>query len=288
MFGYLKPVGYGIAEQTKRYYRQQYCTLCHALWTYYGFSPRFLLSFDMAFLACLFDLNKGESSKISCYKKMNIESEEWKKMAALSLFMVEGKLVDDICDSQSKVSKLILKLYTKPFAQAAADFPQTHDVIVQGFERFRELEKQKADVTTLADAFATIMCDSIKNLFTCTVVVEDIIAHVARWIYFIDAVDDLEDDLRKGRFNPFAGKAKTRKGLVVNNSADFIAFAEYTTHHLRTTIKEIDLTKRSSSVILSVLNQTIPSTSMQILSNGKHLSKKRYVRLMESRNVTYE
>ena len=90
MFGYLRPVGYGIAERTKRYYRQQYCTLCHALWTYYGFSPRFLLSFDMAFIACLFDLATREQGKISCYKKMTIDSEEWKKLSALSLFMVDG------------------------------------------------------------------------------------------------------------------------------------------------------------------------------------------------------
>lgn len=288
MFGYLKPVGYGIAEQTKRYYRQQYCTLCHALWTYYGFSPRFLLSFDMAFIACLFDLATSEQGKISCYKKMTIDSEEWKKLSALSLFMVEGKLVDDVCDSQSKVSQLILKLYKKPFAQAAADYPQTHDAIMQGFEKFRELEKQKADVTTLADAFAVIMCDSAKDLFTCTAVVEDVIFHVARWVYFIDAVDDLEEDLRKGRFNPFAEKAKTRKELVADNREEFMAFTQYTTQHLRTSIKEIDTTKRSSALVLAVLNLTIPNTTMQVLLNGKKHNKKRYVRLMEGRNVNYE
>ena len=288
MFGYLKPVGYGIAEQTKRYYRQQYCTLCHALWTYYGFSPRFLLSFDMAFISCLFDLTTTEKGEISCYKNMRIENEEWKKMAALSLFMVEGKLVDDVCDSQSKLSKMLLKLYRKPFAQAAADFPCTHDAIMHSFEKFRELEKQKADVTTLADAFAVIMCDSAKGLFACTALVEDIIFHVARWVYFIDAVDDLEEDLHKDRFNPFTGKAKTRKELVTDNREEFIAFTQYTTQHLRTTIKEIDTTKHSSSLVLSVLNLTIPNTTMQILLNGKKRNKKRYVRLLEGRNVNYE
>ena len=208
MFGYLKPVGYGIAEQTKRYYRQQYCTLCHALWTYYGFFPRFLLSFDMAFIACLFDLTLNEQGKISCYKKMEIESEDWKKISALSLFMVEGKLVDDICDSQSKLSKMLLKLYKKPFTQAAADFPHTHDAIMHSFEKFRELENQKADVTTLADAFAVIICDSAKDLFACTALVEDIIFHVARWVYFIDAVDDLEEDLHKAGSIRLLGKQK--------------------------------------------------------------------------------
>ena len=132
------------------------------------------------------------------------------------------------------------------------------------------------------------MCDSVQELFDVTEAIEDIICHVARWIYFIDAVDDLEEDLRKGRFNPFVEKAKARKELIINNRKDFIEFAQYTTKRLRTSIKDLDAKKHSSSVVFSVLNVTIPSTSMQIFTNRRQRNKKRYVRLMEGKNVTYE
>jgi hypothetical protein len=288
MFGYLKPAGYGIGKHIKQYYRKQYCTLCHALWKYYGFSPRFLLSFDMAFIACLFDLEINKNKIISCYKKLEFDSEEWKKLAALSLFMVEGKLIDDIYDSHSKTSKLALLFFKKSFEKATADYKETHDAVMQRFCDFRTLEKQQADVTTLADAFAMIMCDSAKAMFTCSDIIEDIICHISRWVYFIDAVDDLDKDIRKRRFNPFAGKASSKKELITKCGTELMTFAKYTTKKLKTSSKNLDLTKLSNSLVLSILNITIPHISMRIFVSEKHSSKRRYVRLIEGRNVVYE
>lgn len=291
MFGYLKPTGYGSAKQIRQYYRRQYCTLCHALWQHYGFRSRFILSYDMAFLACLFDLDSTStnmSDKDLCYKQQSVLSEEWKKLASLSLFMVEGKLIDDVYDSNSPVAKIVMRLLKKSFDRAAADYRQTHDIVLEGFDNFRQLEKQTVDVMCLANAFADIMESSAQSLFQYQESTASIIHHVARWVYLIDAIDDLEDDLKEKRFNPYTGMASTKEELVTKHKTQLMDFAQVTTQQVKSSLQNWDATKLSSMLIGSVLNITIPNTSAQILANRKLRRKKIYVRLIEGRNVVYE
>lgn len=291
MFGYLKPAAYGKLKHVNQHYRRNYCTLCHALWKYYGFSSRFLLSYDMTFLSCLLDLDSHSTnmnSKLLCYKKQPIESEEWKRLSALLLFMVEGKIVDNICDNNSSLAKIASIIYRKPFKKAEADYHQTHNIVMKGFEEFRELEKQGAALEDLANAFAEIMKQSTKSLFKCSEISEETIRHVARWIYFIDAVDDLDDDIKKGCFNPFSKIASSKLELTERHSEELIRFSENTTKKLKEIIGELDFNKLSSNVVISILNIAIPNTTIKVFTNEKLSSKKRIVRMIEGKNVVYE
>lgn len=38
--------------------------------------------------------------------------------------------------------------------------------------------------------------------------------HIGRWVYFADAADDYDEDLRKGRFNPFFPEKPAPEALV--------------------------------------------------------------------------
>ena len=53
MFGYVRPSLPKLTEEDKRRFRAAYCGLCRALGERYGLPARFILNYDLTFLAVL-------------------------------------------------------------------------------------------------------------------------------------------------------------------------------------------------------------------------------------------
>ena len=64
----------------------------------------------------------------------------------------------------------------------------------------------------MADQFALILTAMVpQNLDRPQArILEQLLYHLGRWIYLIDAWDDLEDDLSKGRYNPVVSRFHLR------------------------------------------------------------------------------
>ena len=79
-------------------------------------------------------------------------------------------------------------------------------MVSEGLLRLSEIEKQNlCSVDVPADAFGDILADIVSWGLSGTdeKIMRDIGRHVGRWIYIVDAADDLDEDIKKQRFNPF-------------------------------------------------------------------------------------
>ena len=218
MYGYLRLLQGGTLPSIQRYYRGLYCSLCHAMWNYYGNRSRFLLSYDMTFLSVVLDLNGHADldSNFLCYKKSHIQTdqEKWKRISALSILLASMKLQDNIDDDKDIKAKIGMLLFRGATKRASLDYPEVAQLLKQGFADMATMERNNQDVFTLSHKFGDIMTNAVSLLFTCSEADYAIMKHVTEWVYFIDALDDLDRDSHDGNYNPFKSLASSKHALI--------------------------------------------------------------------------
>jgi len=231
MFGYVRPVREKLTEQEREYYGAVYCGLCHAMGKKYGFFTRFTLTYDFAFLAML--LAPEDSSFLICKKRCPAHPLRKKKgcmafgaletAADKSVILTWYKLCDDVEDKgffRGIPARVLKLLFRRAYKKAAALQPEFDRVVSLQLLKLHALETDNhSGIDRPADTFACILeaaapqGDEPRNR-----VLRKILYHVGRWIYLVDAWDDLEEDRKKGNYNPmnlrFAGKPEEHANEV--------------------------------------------------------------------------
>ena len=134
-------------------------------------------------------------------------------------------------------------------------------------DRFTRLESLHGDIRTLSDCFSDAVVSGLRALFPDLNEREEaILRYVTGWVYFIDAVDDLEEDLRKQKPNPFLRTASSREELLTQHEELIRRFADERAETLRTVAGGKAPDRLEDRIIASVLNRTIPETTRRIFS----------------------
>jgi len=271
MYGYLRIDRENSIPIIRKYYRQQYCSLCHSLWNNYGWRARFLLSYDVTFMAILLNFKPQiffDEKKPICYFKKEIKSdkEKWKKLAALTILLVAEKLNDNITDKEHVIlSRAIMKIFSKSIKKAREDYKELYVFLRDQFVHMNKTEKNNGNINEMSDEFASIMTESKKILYGESEVDDAIIKYVSKWMYFIDAIDDLDKDYKTGSYNPFLRFAKTREELIKEHFIELEKFAIEQSEFLRPYIKNMNLEKINNITMLNVLKYSISKVTKNIL-----------------------
>lgn len=221
MFGYVKAYKPELRIKEYEAYKAVYCSLCKQLGKRYGFLMRFTLSYDFTFLALL-NMSLSESSpeikkgRCTCnpLKKCNFCKncdEEFEFPAAVSVITVYYNILDNVCDEKG-IKKafywFLSKLYSAAHKKAAGNYPEVEKCISEYIAAQAKLEKsgcddmdKAAEPTSAALGKIFSMCGSasgdkraLTRLGYC----------LGKYIYLIDAADDLESDIKRGRYNPLS------------------------------------------------------------------------------------
>lgn len=238
LFGYVKPQKSELLVRELEEYNGIYCTLCRNLGKKYGFSARLALNYDCTFYALI--LISAQSKPFPKFQKgrcvvnpfrqcafCSEEGREFHQASALTIILLYHKLADDIRDS--KLIKKLLCLVALPvvrhaYRRAVTDYPHMGEIVAEAMKTQCEIEKDEpSGLDSCAEPTAHMM-ERIMELSS----EEDPISprsrilnrfgyFLGRWIYFIDAADDLEDDIKTGSFNPLVshfhlnGESKTEE-----------------------------------------------------------------------------
>lgn len=237
MFGYVKPDKPELKIKDYETYKAIYCSLCRTLGKEYGLLARFLLTYDAAFYALL--KKSVLQSKPDCaykgvcrfnpLKKCNyIDTDSYlKDAAALTVIMFYYKVLDNINDGKplKRLAARLVYPYIKiKFNKAVKKYSKYNDIIKASTDEQARIENEKTDSIDIA-AHPTAV--SLQNIFSDGIedetqkrIVERIGYCLGRWVYLMDAFDDLENDIKAGAYNPFALKYKLDKSfLTVDNKA---------------------------------------------------------------------
>ena len=222
MFGYIKPYRPELKIREAEDYKAVYCGLCKELGRSYGFFARMTLSYDFAFMAMLFmslDENACPSfEKCSCIahpfrKQCRCTKNEALSLAAkAAMILTYYKVKDDLSDKGflNKAKALLLL----PFASSARKKALSSGTEAEFIDKAAEkmIEEQKAveeRKSPLSDEAAEPTAKFLSEIMRLggngenEKVLERFGYLLGRYIYLCDALDDLEDDRKKGNYNPF-------------------------------------------------------------------------------------
>ncbi len=219
MFGYVRPRRDELKVWELEAYQGAYCALCHEMGKRHGFPARFLLNYDFVFLALLLTpetdrpvLEKRRCpARLWCRKKSCCASSPGLAAAAdKSTILSWWKLQDTVADAsfwERQGARILSLVLRASYRRAAAFQPAFDQSVKQCLGELRELEREGCpSLDRPADTFARLLRaaappsgDSGRDR-----ALGELLYHVGRWIYLLDAWDDLEEDLRDGGYNPVA------------------------------------------------------------------------------------
>ena len=231
MFGYVTVYKPELKIKEYESYKGVYCTLCKNLQKEYGFLSRFLLSYDGAFYIIFKAGLKNstvcaENSRCSfnpakkCLK-VTFQNDLYVLSCAIVVLLAYFKLKDNIKDSKG-IKKMLFYVIYPYFAhiknKAKKKYSDIYDYLEKGMEKQFQTE-QKANVSIDESAHETAQMLSYLFAYGEEEKNQEFAKKfgycLGRVVYFIDAFDDYEKDMKTNSFNPF----KNSKDIV--NDATF-------------------------------------------------------------------
>lgn len=197
-------------------YSGYYCGVCKSIARRYGQLPRMVLSYDAAFLALLLaSLQKQEDqpSREHCVihpvkKKTIVQNEAIDYAADVMLILAWHKLLDDAHDEGRLYAKAAVTTLKGIYRKLQRARPQLCGRVEENLKALSLLEEEKcASLDQAAEAFAKIMEaifeeGPLPEGFREQNVLRRIGYHLGKWIYLMDAVDDVEENIESGAYNP--------------------------------------------------------------------------------------
>ena len=108
--------------------------------------------------------------------------------------------------------------YTNVPSGLYAEVLDTLDVRLWGLsEELAELEAERCpSLDRPADAFAVLLAGAAQGIADPVKrrVAEQLLYHLGRWVYLVDAADDLKEDLKTGSYNPLVLRFRVQDGAL--------------------------------------------------------------------------
>ena len=220
MFGYISPYKLDLRVRDYNLYKTYYCSLCKQIKKNYGNLPT--LSNDTIFLAIFLDSLETYKTKIDkelciiSLKKFKIitNSNSLDYISHINFILTYNKLIDDINDEKTLNSRLKNLVKSTVLDRYKNKIPSYLDELCSKIndelDRLRKLEEsdEKLSIDEYSDPFAKIMVDIINcyiKKYNINGVQNDtlneILYNVGKWVYILDAYDDIQEDYNKNRFN---------------------------------------------------------------------------------------
>ncbi|MGL4773665.1 MAG: DUF5685 family protein, partial [Clostridium sp.] len=223
MFGYVKPVLCKLDEENKKLFKSYYCGLCFSLKREFGEASRFALNYDMTFLSILLDaLYKKENEKVksNCItnpfnkKDVIINNKALNYSSSINISLVYHKILDDYNDDSSMTALLLEKFFKRYKSKLTSNYEEINSLISLNLKALYYLEENRNfySLDEISHPFSNIV-GSILRYYPYELIddSEDLRDklynfgyNLGKWIYLIDAYDDLENDMKKNKFNPIS------------------------------------------------------------------------------------
>ena len=214
MFGYIRPLKPELKVKELQSYNAVYCGFCKAMGNS-GALLRMTLSYDFTFF-CLLSLSLKEDfcgfeicrcpvklfSKKPCVK----QSGALDYAADLAVLMLHGKILDNLSDKEHFISSRLLMLYLKPkYKKIAKRLPSEAKAVLDYIAAQAKIESENGSIDASCHPTASLLSSFFKKLSNDKEQAHNLerLGYVlGRWIYLLDALDDLESDIKRGNFNP--------------------------------------------------------------------------------------
>lgn len=216
MFGYILPEKPELKIREYELFRAYYCGVCKSIGKRHGQLSRLALNYDSTFLAILISALTNEKVLIKSerclahpvIKRSAIKNNQIVDYASdINIILAYYKLKDNWKDEKSAVSAVLMLLLNNAFKKLRKRYLLKCDLIEKRLSELSVLEEEKcSSMDAAAEPFAKLMEEITAYEPVCLdkkheKILRWIGYNLGKWIYILDAYDDLKDDIHKKNYN---------------------------------------------------------------------------------------
>lgn len=235
MYGYVVPQKSSLRESDFVLYRAFYCGMCCSTGRLYGQLPRFTTNYDFAFLsALLHDIGSADIvieehvCVLNPIKKKAVLQPNplLERLAATNIMLSYQKADDGVIDNDGAKYRLVRRALKKPFRAAKKAYPEIWSAIQSAYKRQRAVETGGAtSIDRAADPFASLMRELPELILGVQTddKLKGLCYNIGKFVYLADAIDDIADDFKHKRYNPFLaayGGFTSRKQFIAAHKSE--------------------------------------------------------------------
>lgn len=287
MIGYVKVYKPELKVKELATYNAYYCGICTVLDSRYGLMYRNILNYDTVFFAIFADsFNDFECDTesfrcaLSPLKKKQrcLPSTSMCKAADITVFMTYYKLLDNKKDENSFWSGLAARTIKKNFIKSKTRIGDIAEQTENTLNKLHEFErKQSNNIDAVSDCYATIISDLLVDMVNTSnndfEAVKWIGYNIGKWIYILDSVEDIEEDLSSGAYNPllkrYPLKDKEEMNTYKKRIEEKLSFVLFSCLEQASSTFDLIDKKVNSGIIRNILYEGMYHTTHKIL-NGEN------------------
>lgn len=212
MFGYVNINKPELKVKDFYRYKAYYCGLCRTLRSNYGQFGQMTLSYDMTFLVILLtSLYESETvrKKKRCVvhpirKQDTLCNEITEYVADMNIALSYHHLMDDWQDEKSISGLTGAKVLKRDYKKIYKKYPEKCEKISECLKQLQECEKSKdTNIDTVSRCFGELMSELFTyRKDTWEQQLRKIGFYLGKFIYILDAYDDIEKDIKHDSYNP--------------------------------------------------------------------------------------
>lgn len=216
MFGFIRPVKSELRVREADRFQQVYCGLCHAIRARYGRFYTLFLSYDMTFYALVIGSDQADTPP-PCRKRCDAHpltrrpcaapDDALARAADVSVLLTYHKFRDSLADEKGAkraLAWLLCRLGRRGYNRARERLPAADREIIAALDDLQQLERERCDsMDRAADASARMTAAVVPRTGDDRErVLRQMFYHVGRWVYLLDAAQDVAEDLAQDNYNP--------------------------------------------------------------------------------------
>lgn len=212
MYGYVIINEEGLSKEQSDRYRAHYCGLCRALGRIHGNCSRLTLSYDLTFLSLLLSgLYEPEETSGSARCALHptqihpwISTEFDRYAADMSVLLACSRCEDDWNDDHKYTSLLLKQMLSRQQAEVSEAYPRQAVAISHSLQQLAKCEESGcSDLDETSGCFG-LMLSAVFDVRSdeWSVPLREMGFSLGKFIYLMDAYDDLAQDVKKNRYNP--------------------------------------------------------------------------------------
>ncbi len=277
MFGYLIPQKSELKVRELNDWQAAYCGVCHAISKKCGQIPRFALQNDMAaFALMLIDLS-GDDFLI--YKKVCPAHMINRRITLkindtltycgdVTALLAHHKLLDMWNDEKKIYAPPGIFLMSLGFHRAKKRNMKLAEKLKEILDELQVVEQDKNISFDVPAALSgDLLSETAKNAVgindTDKEILSDMLKNLGIWIYLADAMEDIENDIRKGCFNPLIRDNKPSEDII-KQAIEVMTFS-LSRAQLAYNLLKLD---KSAPIMDNIIRYSLPSRQ-NVLINGK-------------------
>ena len=279
MFGYILPNKGELSTCSEKKLNMYYCSLCIETKIHYGNIARFFINYDILLLLIILEAvsqNKQFYKKTNCLihinKPFKIEkSENLSYICDVNMLIVYYKSLDNINDRNNIKDKLLINLTRKYPSNTSYKF--LNKCFKENINRLTFLEKMNLNYSLdsichpMANLIGLILensPDKYKNSIQTRHLLYNLGYNIGKWIYLIDAIDDLKEDIKNHNFNPLLNIVKMQDKYDLKDKLSIILYSLL--DNSMYLINKLNINK-NIELLDNIINISAKNLSSKILAN---------------------